>query len=468
MNTTPTNDQITAGAAVLCDHGQPIGRNAAIEVADAMQAASPAETLEPVAYLRWWARQINEGHGNIGHEEGFEVCEAHEASDDGTPAFPVYVTQATPSPQIAEKVELPSIDTPEFQALVEGWRKYPYGTREFLIAWDAIIAHVDHAIAASRRAAGGMSIEIKHAPAGKTDFARGEILGYEGSPTRFMVVGEDDLYLHTFILGTGMYWGVRKEEPNLACLVRYSAAQPASAGQAAPAAADAAGANEMRIALVTQLNELIDLGNRYSGRMRGKDDEESEYAQGACEYARRVMAPYNYNGGYRPTADEQDAKRYRYIATLRDWSDIEQMCWSSTARSASQFKRDLDKYIDAKLVKAAPDQACVMREVAMPKGLTRYSMWSNAAAHGMDPSPSGEWVAFDELQDYIAAQPAEGAGQAGQVASDYTDPTIACCDCGLTMGESTLLGHIALGKLKVISGRAAAPAEQPSAQKGGA
>jgi len=56
------------------------------------------------------------------------------------------------SPQIAEKVELPSIDTPEFQALVEGWRKYPYGTREFLIAWAAIIAHVDHAIAASRRA----------------------------------------------------------------------------------------------------------------------------------------------------------------------------------------------------------------------------------------------------------------------------------------------------------------------------
>jgi len=36
-----TNDQITAGAAVLCDHGQPIGRNAAIEVFDAMRAASP-------------------------------------------------------------------------------------------------------------------------------------------------------------------------------------------------------------------------------------------------------------------------------------------------------------------------------------------------------------------------------------------------------------------------------------------
>lgn len=52
MTTTLTNDQITAGAAVLCDHGQPIGRNAAIEVADAMRiaASSPqmmAELPEP-------------------------------------------------------------------------------------------------------------------------------------------------------------------------------------------------------------------------------------------------------------------------------------------------------------------------------------------------------------------------------------------------------------------------------------
>ena len=41
MTTTLTNDQITAGAAVLCDHGQPIGRNAAIEVFDAMQGVKP-------------------------------------------------------------------------------------------------------------------------------------------------------------------------------------------------------------------------------------------------------------------------------------------------------------------------------------------------------------------------------------------------------------------------------------------
>lgn len=39
-----------------------------------------------------------------------------------------------------------------------------------------------------------------------------------------------------------------------------------------------------------------------------------------------------------------------------------------------------------------------------PEGLTRYSMWSNSTAHGMDLSPTGQWVSFDELQDYLAAQ----------------------------------------------------------------
>lgn len=50
MTTTLTNDQITAGAAVLCDHGQPIGRNAAIAVFDAMRAASPQ--VADIAELR--------------------------------------------------------------------------------------------------------------------------------------------------------------------------------------------------------------------------------------------------------------------------------------------------------------------------------------------------------------------------------------------------------------------------------
>ena len=133
---------------------------------------------------------------------------------------------AAPSPQVAE--ELPPLPEKDVHAGDEA-----FGDNVSAFSGAAMQQYARDAIVASSRAAGGMSIEIKHAPAGKTDFARGEILGYEGSPTRFMVVGEDDLYLHAFILGAGMYWGVRKEEPNLACLVRYSAAQPAeSAGQA--------------------------------------------------------------------------------------------------------------------------------------------------------------------------------------------------------------------------------------------
>lgn len=41
MSTTLTNDQITAGAAVLGDNGQPIGRNTAIMAFDAMTTAAP-------------------------------------------------------------------------------------------------------------------------------------------------------------------------------------------------------------------------------------------------------------------------------------------------------------------------------------------------------------------------------------------------------------------------------------------
>ncbi|WP_159834460.1 hypothetical protein [Burkholderia sp. 8Y] len=56
-----------------------------------------------------------------------------------------------------------------------------------------------------------------------------------------------------------------------------------------------------------------------------------------------------------PSSDARDAARYRWIATLQDWSDIKRMCWSSTANDAAQFKADLDKYIDAAI--AAQEKA---------------------------------------------------------------------------------------------------------------
>lgn len=73
----------------------------ALEGNSAAHIASKPNT-EPVTHLRWWARQINEGHGNIGHEEGYEVCKPGELSDDGTPAFPVYATPAASAPTVQE------------------------------------------------------------------------------------------------------------------------------------------------------------------------------------------------------------------------------------------------------------------------------------------------------------------------------------------------------------------------------
>lgn len=66
------------------------GTQSAWEGWQAATQQAAREQQEPVTYLRWWARQIDEGHGNIGHEEGFEECKPGELSDDGSPAFPVY------------------------------------------------------------------------------------------------------------------------------------------------------------------------------------------------------------------------------------------------------------------------------------------------------------------------------------------------------------------------------------------
>jgi hypothetical protein len=45
--------------------------------------------------------------------------------------------------ELAAKQPAQSIDSPEFQALVEAWRNEPYGTRRFLTAWDSLIAYID-------------------------------------------------------------------------------------------------------------------------------------------------------------------------------------------------------------------------------------------------------------------------------------------------------------------------------------
>lgn len=62
-------------------------------------------------------------------------------------------------------------------------------------------------------------------------------------------------------------------------------------------------------------------------------------------------------------AANRDAARYRYLATLMDWSDIERACWSTPAKSAAEFKRGLDKYIDSKLADISPDHAQCIAQI---------------------------------------------------------------------------------------------------------
>jgi len=70
-----------------------------------------------------------------------------------------------------------------------------------------------------------MEILLKHEPENKTKYNAGDVLGYKDSPSRFMVVGEDDLYLHTFVLGTGQYFEVFKLKPeNLSSLITHERA----------------------------------------------------------------------------------------------------------------------------------------------------------------------------------------------------------------------------------------------------
>jgi hypothetical protein len=48
---------------------------------------------KPVAYMRFWAKQILAQGGYYETAEGFEVCEKGDRGDDGSKAFPVYARQ---------------------------------------------------------------------------------------------------------------------------------------------------------------------------------------------------------------------------------------------------------------------------------------------------------------------------------------------------------------------------------------
>jgi len=182
MNTTLTNDQITAGAAVLCDHGQPIGRNAAIEVADAMQAASPVHspsygpvhvvgdlvrnllTLDQAAPIFTAFHVDIDGKRRCRAQQGITLSRERVIDgkwiDSTRKDLPLsYVAwakpdeRAAPSPQIAEKVELPPLPEPDGSASVPVDESRATFTEVDAWSEELVRQAQRDAIAASRRAA---------------------------------------------------------------------------------------------------------------------------------------------------------------------------------------------------------------------------------------------------------------------------------------------------------------------------
>ncbi|MEW6022815.1 MAG: hypothetical protein AB1807_11815 [Pseudomonadota bacterium] len=156
--TTLTNDQITAGADVLDDSGKRIGRNAAIMVYHAMQGAQPDDEEAK-------KRAIIEHLGPAALAGG--AMSLYDAFGLAFDAGAKHARAVAPSPQIAEKVELPPLpemlgaadmgavlDTPE------DWdADYRATWRNLQIAecnkrqWRAYALQLRDAIAASRRVA---------------------------------------------------------------------------------------------------------------------------------------------------------------------------------------------------------------------------------------------------------------------------------------------------------------------------
>lgn len=168
MTTTLTNDQITAGAAVLCDHGQPIGRNAAIEVADAMQAAGPAMAdldLDKLQQHATMFRDIESFHP--GHFRTLKIFANNTLDLIG-------LARCAPSPQVAEKVkdaeliELAKLAGYTFARTTTAGVELLAGNVE---AHERLMSFGALAIAASRRAAGGeASAALREAA---SDYANG-------------------------------------------------------------------------------------------------------------------------------------------------------------------------------------------------------------------------------------------------------------------------------------------------------
>jgi len=64
-------------------------------------------------------------------------------------------------------------------------------------------------------------------------------------------------------------------------------------------------ANQMRIALVVQMGNLMDLCDRYARHMHKRGDaEDRDYIQGGIDHASKVLVQFNYNGPWQAKGQE--------------------------------------------------------------------------------------------------------------------------------------------------------------------
>ena len=364
-----TNAQITAGAAVLCDHGQPIGRNAAIEVADAMQASGADYTVDDSELAR--KIMVFLGQRTSGSmEPGADPLRDRLAER-------IALWRPAPSPQIAEKVELPSIDSAEFRQKLRTYHdEASYGSLR--VADNNIIAYIDgkvrDAIAASRRSPSPQVADIAELP---VPWPR-RMSSPPGSPeerVRYMQAEIDDL--------------------------RAIAASRRAGGEPQESV--------LKFAIDVEKTLCRALGREWS--TSGISIETL-----IAELAARSATPAPASAG--------QAK-----------SGIQKRAWSKEAEMMESW---------AKL--GAGQAAPVLREVAQML-LDRYDQLRGERPYAAE---------FELLRNALAAQPAEGAGQAGQVAT---------CTC--PSGDGSLRWPCPQHPPESPTERTAAPAEQASAQKGG-
>lgn len=90
---------------------------------------------------------------------------------------------------------------------------------------------------------------------------------------------------------------------------------------------------QMRLTLIGQVHELIDIAERHAWT---KDAEEKRRTEGAIAYARKVTAPYNYNGTRSPS-----------LPVREEPTELPQLRNRGLLQAAKQAESALTRYIQS-------------------------------------------------------------------------------------------------------------------------